>query len=243
MEVWKQRIKWGIIRTHHLPGIGSFYRKACQIGTWEAGRRLARIPGVTAVYLRHSHSYSPTFVPGQSDVDLTLVLDDGAAEDPFKVLECSAKVENSYVLTYDELKRAVNRVARFILGQRGIGEEPIVLLFEHSAPGIPTILGVLKASKLLFSYGSYGKPFLDGVPDGEMLLFNVSHSQKLVLYAIGYGREVGVDIERFKHDLEWAQIAERFFSPREVNTLHGLPAKIRLEAFFNLYGLIPHSLL
>jgi amino acid adenylation domain-containing protein len=55
---------------------------------------------------------------------------------------------SSYALTYDELNRAANRVACFILGQRGIGEEPIALLFEHSAPVITAILGVLKAGKI-----------------------------------------------------------------------------------------------
>jgi amino acid adenylation domain-containing protein len=54
----------------------------------------------------------------------------------------------SYALTYDELNRAANRMARALLAQRAGGEEPIGLLFEHGAPMIAAILGVLKAGKI-----------------------------------------------------------------------------------------------
>jgi acyl carrier protein len=50
-------------------------------------------------------------------------------------------------LTYDELNRAANRVARAILAQIP-GEEPIGLLLEHGAPMIVAILGVLKAGRI-----------------------------------------------------------------------------------------------
>lgn len=90
----RQHIRRGIIRTHHLPILGTLYRRACQLGTWVVGRRLARMPGVEGVFLRHSHPYSPTFVPGHSDLDLTLVFQDEAAEDPSKIRECSTAIEN-----------------------------------------------------------------------------------------------------------------------------------------------------
>ena len=50
-------------------------------------------------------------------------------------------------LTYDELNRYANRIARGILQKRGPGSEPIVLLFEHSIEVIAAIFGVLKAGK------------------------------------------------------------------------------------------------
>ena len=50
-------------------------------------------------------------------------------------------------LTYEELNNAANRVARAILAQRGVGEEPVALLFEHGAPMFAALLGVLKAGK------------------------------------------------------------------------------------------------
>jgi amino acid adenylation domain-containing protein len=50
-------------------------------------------------------------------------------------------------LTYDELNRYANRVARAILGLRGVGSEPIGLFFEHGADIVAAILGTLKAGK------------------------------------------------------------------------------------------------
>jgi hypothetical protein len=46
---------------------------------------LIRLPGVEAVYVRHTHPASPSFVPGHSDLDLTVVLSDQAAESLVKV--------------------------------------------------------------------------------------------------------------------------------------------------------------
>jgi amino acid adenylation domain-containing protein len=51
-------------------------------------------------------------------------------------------------LTYAELNRAANRIARAILAKRGTGSEPITLLFEQGAAAIVAILSVLKAGKI-----------------------------------------------------------------------------------------------
>ena len=56
--------------------------------------------------------------------------------------------DGSQQLNYDSLNKAANRLARTILAECGTGEEPIGLLFEHGAPGIVAILGVLKAGKI-----------------------------------------------------------------------------------------------
>lgn len=58
-----------------------------------------------------------------------------------------AIMTQSQQLTYEELNRWANRVARTILAQRGEGAEPIALLFEHGIPAIVALLGVLKAGK------------------------------------------------------------------------------------------------
>jgi len=57
------------------------------------GRQLASLEGVEAVYVRHSHPRYVTFAPGESDLDLTLVLDDGAAQDPALVRACTDRVD------------------------------------------------------------------------------------------------------------------------------------------------------
>jgi non-ribosomal peptide synthetase component F len=51
-------------------------------------------------------------------------------------------------LTYVELNHAANRVAQAILARRGVGQEPIGLLFPKGEPLIIAILGVLKAGKI-----------------------------------------------------------------------------------------------
>src|SRR5262249_41570610 len=49
--------------------------------------------------------------------------------------------------TYEELNRAANRIAHCIVAKRGLGSEPIALLFEHGAEVIAALLAALKAGK------------------------------------------------------------------------------------------------
>ena len=53
-------------------------------------------------------------------------------------------------------------------------------------------------------------------PGEPMLRFNLSHSQAMALYAFTHAAEVGIDIEYIQSDIEIEQIAEHFFSTREV---------------------------
>jgi len=59
----------------------------------------------------------------------------------------AVKVRDQF-LTYDQLNVAANRIARAILALPGTAEQPIALLFEHDAPMITAILGVLKAGRV-----------------------------------------------------------------------------------------------
>jgi 4'-phosphopantetheinyl transferase len=86
-----------------------------------------------------------------------------------------------------------------------------------------------------FSYSEYGKPSLAAGQPCAALRFNVSHSGGLALFAVAAGRELGIDIELIRPDVEHEQIAERFFSPREVMVLKALPERLRAEAFFNCW--------
>ncbi len=85
---------------------------------------------------------------------------------------------------------------------------------------------------LSFCYGSHGKPALEFEPVADAIHFNISHSHGVALYAIARGREVGIDVERNRREVDADQIAARFFSPREIATLRGLPADLRKYAFF-----------
>lgn len=93
----------------------------------------------------------------------------------------------------------------------------------------------MEPGQLRFCYSDYGKPSLATMPGQDTLSFNVSHSHGLALYAVTRGREIGIDLERIRADLDCEQIAARFFSPRENAVLRALPAKLKPEAFFNCW--------
>jgi amino acid adenylation domain-containing protein len=54
----------------------------------------------------------------------------------------------THSLTYEQLNRGANVIARQILSRRGREQEPVALLLENDAPMIEAILGVLKAGKI-----------------------------------------------------------------------------------------------
>jgi 4'-phosphopantetheinyl transferase len=85
---------------------------------------------------------------------------------------------------------------------------------------------------LSFRYSTHGKPALAWESCGDTVCFNLSHSHGVALYAVTRGREVGIDLECIRYNLETEQIAERFFSRREISTLRALPAALRRYAFF-----------
>ena len=59
-----------------------------------------KLPGVEAVYLRHTHPRSSSFVPGHSDLDLTVVLSDSAVKSPEKVETVIRFLERRRLLYY-----------------------------------------------------------------------------------------------------------------------------------------------
>jgi len=101
-----------------------------------------------------------------------------------------------------------------------------------------TLLGLYLASRpaeLSFAYSPFGKPALAHAPGTRPILFNVSHSGGLALYAFTRGREVGVDVEQERADFTGDEIAERFFSAREVEALRAVGHDLRTRAFFNCW--------
>jgi 4'-phosphopantetheinyl transferase len=88
---------------------------------------------------------------------------------------------------------------------------------------------------LSLSYSSHGKPSPAGESGGDAIHFSVSHSQGVALYAFTRGREVGIDIEHIRLDLAVAEIAEQFFSQREVAKLRALPTEVQRQGFFNCW--------
>ena len=86
--------------------------------------------------------------------------------------------------------------------------------------------------ELEFGYLERGKPFLRGAGD---LQFNSSHSGEAVLIGVTRAREIGVDVERIRRDIEARQIAVHFFSSAERAALAQVPEAQQHLAFFRCW--------
>jgi 4'-phosphopantetheinyl transferase len=91
------------------------------------------------------------------------------------------------------------------------------------------------AAGLAFSYGKHGKPFLSGENASSGLCFNLSHSSGLVVYAVAKERNLGIDVEHVLPESAGEDIAQRYFSAREVNDLRALPPESRVEGFYHCW--------
>ncbi len=87
------------------------------------------------------------------------------------------------------------------------------------------------AETLQFEYGRFGKPRLNP-RQAESLEFNVSHSGDLILIAFARGRPLGVDVERYRCDLEMLKMAPLFMPPNKFENWASLPDPARSRAFF-----------
>jgi 4'-phosphopantetheinyl transferase len=90
--------------------------------------------------------------------------------------------------------------------------------------------------RLTFCYSAHGKPALGADCGGDALRFNLAHSRGLALYALTRGRDLGVDVERVREEVQVEQIWERFFSAQEIAALRALPAALRRQGFFTCWA-------
>ena len=86
-----------------------------------------------------------------------------------------------------------------------------------------------------FSYESSGKPKVAAPARGQSLEFNLSHSGGYAVYAVAFKKRVGIDLEQFRADISYEQIAKQFFSPEERDHIRSLPESRRLAAFFFIW--------
>ena len=86
---------------------------------------------------------------------------------------------------------------------------------------------------LCFSQGPYGKPAL---APAQPLRFNLSHSGEHALYAFALERELGVDLEQARGEVDVEGVARLVFSPEEQRAFAALPQAGRRVAFFQLWA-------
>jgi 4'-phosphopantetheinyl transferase len=141
-------------------------------------------------------------------------------------LEGSQESLNSYsrLLSREEIARASKYVFRrdqthFILS-RGILRE---LLGRYlSVPG----------ESIEISSAAAGKPELAQKVQNVDLRFNLSHSHGLAIFAFSIARELGIDAEFIREDVETDEIARRYFSNVEREELSSLKDADRAKGFF-----------
>jgi len=90
-------------------------------------------------------------------------------------------------------------------------------------------------TKIEFLFSKHDKPALDPNLCDQRIEFNVSHSGTMALIGFTPDHAIGVDVEQTDRPISQAKIAERFFSPDEVNRLRQLPEAERNEAFFRCW--------
>ena len=77
---------------------------------------------------------------------------------------------------------------------------------------------------LTFGKSEFGKPYLDQFADTDsrFVHFNLSHSADLALVAVSTSGAIGVDVEFWRENVRFLEIAERFFSVAERRSLRAL---------------------
>jgi 4'-phosphopantetheinyl transferase len=99
---------------------------------------------------------------------------------------------------------------------------------------IGRVLGVDPAD-CVFAADAYGRPALRH-PPGAPLAFNISHTRGLVVCALARAREIGVDVEDLQRPVSH-DLARRFFSASEADTLDCLPEPARTARFYDYWTL------
>jgi 4'-phosphopantetheinyl transferase len=90
------------------------------------------------------------------------------------------------------------------------------------------------AEKIEFATGANGKPRLASDLPVD-LRFNLSHSGNSAAVALTLRREIGVDLEQVKQDFAFDEVAERFFTAREVAALRALAKNLQRHAFYQCW--------
>ena len=91
------------------------------------------------------------------------------------------------------------------------------------------------AAKIEFSYNQQGKPQLASCHSNSSLQFNISHSQDLALYSFSCHQEIGIDLEYLRNNIDYKNIAQRFFCEREYNLIINCDPQKQQERFYQFW--------
>lgn len=138
---------------------------------------------------------------------------------------CHACCEN--LLSAEERERAARfkfEKDRRLYTAAHAGLRSILAAYLNAAPG-----------DLEFELGRRGKPRLAPRFTKHRLEFNLSHSSEVALVAVTREQEIGVDVEQIKENFTFAEVAERYFTAKEVSAIRALPAALQRRAFYQCW--------
>jgi len=98
---------------------------------------------------------------------------------------------------------------------------------------ILSLYSMTEPKAIRFIYNQYQKPYL--AKNEHHLQFNMSHSHDVAILGIIKNHTIGVDIESLKPMDDIANIAQEFFSPKEIPDFLLLSECDRLEFFYTTW--------
>jgi len=92
----------------------------------------------------------------------------------------------------------------------------------------------IKPRVIQFEYGGNGKPAI-ATNSKSGIQFNVAHSGMIALYAVTLDRDIGIDIEFIRHDIDVIEIAQKFFSKTETSSLEKIDREGLQDLFYRYW--------
>jgi 4'-phosphopantetheinyl transferase len=89
----------------------------------------------------------------------------------------------------------------------------------------------------IFTTNGNGKPVLGGVHRSTNIAFNLTHARGLVACALVRGTDIGIDAESVDTPVHSLELAERYFSGAEVDSLRTCADRERQARFVELWTL------
>jgi 4'-phosphopantetheinyl transferase len=89
-----------------------------------------------------------------------------------------------------------------------------------------------------FGMNAFGRPHISGpLADADGLTFNLSHTARMIVVAVGRHCRLGVDAETTAQPPVGLEIADRFFAADEARDLRAQPAHLRQRRFMEYWTL------
>ena len=82
------------------------------------------------------------------------------------------------------------------------------------------------------AYTDLGRPYF---PHDDEIHFSISHTHDLVAVALTSGARIGIDLEAIQHHVDLLELAERIFSPADLEKFQALPSREKLAAFYRAW--------